>query len=110
MMSLQDEQIIEIIGGHHLFLIIPSDENASVTVNKLRDYDGDIGYLDEVLYVSESGEPFLLRCNVDESTVDNEICISETDGDVYGWHLNVLPDGRIFDPLLEIPVYYDLIL
>ena len=107
--TLPEEQIIEIIGGNHLFLIIPSDEYASVTVNRLKlGNDGFTGIADEVLYESETGEPFLLRCNEYDFAMDSEILIFETDGDEYGWYPDVLPDGRIFNPQVEGAAYLDL--
>ena len=103
------ENRIEIIGGNHLFLIIPSDEYASVTVNRLKlGSDGFTGIADEVLYESETGEPFLLRCNEYDFAMDSEILIVETDGDEYGWYPDVLPSGRIFAPQVEDAVYFDL--
>lgn len=109
MMTIPEEQIIEIIGGHHLFLIIPSDEDASVTVNKLLlGNDGFTGIAEEVLYESETGEPFLLRCNEYDFAMDSEILIAEADSDEYGWYPDVLPSGRIFAPQVEDAVYFDL--
>ncbi|MBQ2956332.1 MAG: SH3 domain-containing protein [Clostridia bacterium] len=108
-MTLSDEQIIEIIGGNHLFLIIPSDEYASVTVGRLQlGADGFTGNVEEVLYESMTGEPFLLRCNVYDFAMDSEIWIVETDGDEYGWYPDVLPTGRIFHPQVEGAAYCDL--
>ncbi len=109
-MNLPDEQIIEIIGGTQLYLIIPSDEYASVTVNKLQlGADGFTGNVEEVLYESMTGEPFLLRCNAYDFAMDSEILIVETDGDEYEWYPDVMPTtGRIFQPQVEHPVYFDL--
>ena len=108
-MTLPDEQIIDIIGGRHLFLIVPSDEYAYVSVSRLQlGADGFTGNEEEVLYESMTGEPFLLRCNVYDFAMDSEICIMETDGDEYGWYPDVLPTGRIFQPQVDDAVYYDL--
>jgi len=110
MKRISNEQIIEIIGGKHLFLIIPSDEYASVTVNRLQlGADGFTGNVEEVLYESMTGEPFLLRCNVYDFAMDSEILIVEADGDEYGWYPDVMPTtGRIFQPQVAEPVYCDL--
>lgn len=108
-MAIPDERIIEIIGGKQLYLIIPSDEYASVTVDRLQlGVDGFTGNVEEVLYESETGEPFLLRCNEYDFAMDSEILIVEADGDEYGWYPDVMPDGRIFDPQVECPTYCDL--
>ena len=109
-LAIPEERIIEIIGGQQLYLIIPSDEQASVTVYKLKlGADGFTGIVDEVLYESTSGEPFLLRCNAYDFAMDSEICIVETNGDEYEWYPDVMPDtGRIFQPQVAEPVYMDL--
>ena len=105
--TIPDERIIEIIGGYELFLIIPADEQASVTVNRLElGYDGFTGNVAEELYYSDSGEPFLLRCSIYNYALDCEICIADTDGDEHYWYPNVLPTtGRVFDPQIEGQTY-----
>lgn len=108
-MTMPDERIVEIVGGRHLFLIIPSDEYAYVTVGRLQlGADGFTGNVEEILYESKTGEPFLLRCNVYDFAMDSEIWIVETDGDEYGWYPDVMPTGRIFQPQVEGAAYCDL--
>ena len=77
-------------------------------VTLFNDEDGFTGIAEEILYESETGAPFLLRCNEYDFAMDSEILIVESDGDEYGWYPDVLPTGRIFEPQVEYPTYYDL--
>lgn len=56
-MEIPDERVVEIIGGQELYLILPMDADATVSVVHLSDDE------ENLIYHSETGEPFLLRCN-----------------------------------------------
>ena len=93
-MTIPDERIIEIIGGGELYLIIPADENATLSVNRLQlGYDGFTGIVEEVLYRCESGEPILLRCNVYDAVMDCEINIVGSDGSFAKWYPCIEPNN-----------------
>ena len=56
-MDVPDERVVEIIGGQELYLILPLDADATVSVVHLSDDE------ENLIYHRETGEPFLLRCN-----------------------------------------------
>jgi len=65
--SVPVERIVEIAGGRELYLIIPMDEAASVSINELTPgTDSARGRFERVAYNSRRGDPFLLRCNASE--------------------------------------------
>jgi len=65
--SIPAERIVEIAGGRELYLIIPMDEAASVSINELTPgTDSARGRFKRVAYNSRRGDPFLLRCNASE--------------------------------------------
>ena len=76
-----------IIGGTmgDLFCIIPSDEGATVAIDRITiDENGDFAY-DEVIYRSESGEPVLLYCNHGGFESDTRVNITDSQGNVFTW-------------------------
>ncbi len=94
--------------GSELYLIVPRDENASVTVNQI----GSNGEIERVLYRSESGEPILIQGNIgtfegENPTFNLELQIVEKDGD----SLTCFP-GRDFGAMgvLEPTPVLDLIM
>ena len=56
-MDVPDERVVDIRGGKQLYLILPLDAEATVSVVHLSDDE------ENLIYHSETGEPFLLRCN-----------------------------------------------
>lgn len=56
-MDVPDERVVEIPGGRELYLILPLDADATVSVVHLSDDE------ESLIYHSETGDPFLLRCN-----------------------------------------------
>lgn len=86
-MTIPEERIIEIIGGTELYLIIPTEEDADVTVNRMQlGYDGTTGLVEEVIYQSDSGEPILLRCNAFEAVQDCGITVEDMYGANVTWY------------------------
>ena len=70
-MEIPDERVVEIIGGQELYLILPMDADATVSVVHLSD-DGE-----NLIYHSETGEPFLLRCNAAPSPWEEDPYLSD---------------------------------
>lgn len=73
--DIPDERIVDIRGGRELYLILPLDADAAVSVVQL---DGD---QERLIYHSETGEPFLLRCNAVASPWVEDLYLSDF-GDV----------------------------
>lgn len=71
-MAVPDERIVDIRGGQELYLVLPLDADATVSVVHLRE-DGDT-----MIAHSESGEPFLLRCNAIESPWEQDPYLPDT--------------------------------
>ncbi|MBR2742143.1 MAG: DUF3298 and DUF4163 domain-containing protein [Clostridia bacterium] len=84
--------------GEELYLVIPRDENASVTVSawyigEENDYQGEAK---EILYKSEDGAPFLLKCNVSEIMPDTLITVVDGAGEILEWSPAIsLMDGHV---------------
>ena len=69
--DVPDERIVDLIGGHELYLILPLDEDATVMVVHFSE-DGE-----KLIYYSETGEPFLLRCNAVASPWEEDPYLSD---------------------------------
>ena len=65
--------------GEEVFAIIPTDENASVTVQRLEMNDNGELVPKETLYEG-GGTPFLLRCNVSDIFPNTLVTVTGTDG------------------------------
>ena len=94
--SIPDERIVDVHGGKELYLILPLDAEASVSVVYLSDED------ESLIYHSETGEPLLLRCNAVNSPweedpylsdfeevaepFDCRVCIEDSVGDAMIWN------------------------
>ncbi len=79
-----------IIGGAgHLYLIAPTDRNATLSINRIewneekQDYEPT-----EVIYRSESGEPILLFANLDGVAYepDTQVFITDNSGNTCEWY------------------------
>ena len=70
-MEIPDERVVEIIGGRELYLILPMDADAMVSVVHLSDDE------ENLIYHSETGEPFLLRCNAAPSPWEEDPYLSD---------------------------------
>ncbi|MBQ1434451.1 MAG: S-layer homology domain-containing protein [Clostridia bacterium] len=91
-------QIVQTGGGRELYLIIPTDRFASVSVNKwiMNESNGWVGETGEVLYKSDTGEPFLLCCNWVDSYPDAQVIIVGENGSVLDWHPQLsMMDGHM---------------
>jgi len=82
-------------GGEELFLIIPADAGASVSVSHTvydTEYHASQG---ETLY-SGGGAPFLLKCNVSDIYPDSQVLISGSGGSTTVVPMISLMDGRAY--------------
>ena len=70
-MDVPDERVVDIRGGRELYLILPMDADAAVSVVYLG------GEEESVVYDSETGEPFLLRCNAASSPWEEDLYLSD---------------------------------
>lgn len=70
-MGVPDERVVEIIGGQELYLILPLDADATVSVVHLSDDE------EKLIYHNETGEPFLLRCNAIPSPWEEDPYLSD---------------------------------
>ena len=76
--AIPADRIVEIAGGRELYLIIPMNEAAAVTVNELTPgTESERGRFKRVAYNSRRGDPFLLRCNASEQPWDQDAYLPE---------------------------------
>ena len=96
--DIPDENVIDTGAAYELYLIIPCDENASVSVSELlfteeNDFSGSEG---ELLYSSETGAPFLLKCNHSDIMPNTVISITDSSGKNVKWSPSLsLKDGSV---------------
>lgn len=92
------ENCIVDCGGYELYLVFPTDENATVSVcewllNEENDFAGETG---EVYYRSETGAPVLIRCNVSDIMPNVVVSIVDSNGDTLQWCPSLsLKDGSV---------------
>ena len=70
-MDVPDERVVDIRGGKQLYLILPLDADATVMVVHFSE-DGE-----KLVYYSETGDPFLLRCNAAASPWEEDLYLSD---------------------------------
>ena len=70
-MEVPDERVVDINGGRELYLILPMDANATVLVVNFADGE------EKLVYYSETGDPFLLRCNAVSSPWEEDLYLSD---------------------------------
>ena len=76
-------------GAGHLYCIVPVDENATVSINRmLWNDEKQINEISEVLYRSETGEPVLLFANLDGIAyeADTRVFITDNNGSTCEWY------------------------
>ena len=90
-------QIPNVVGTEgNLFCVVPADENSTVAVNFSRWDESAESYADpEVLYRSETGEPFLLLTTSTAWCMETEVIITDTQGNVTIWYPFVDENNRI---------------
>lgn len=89
--ELPADRFVRTVRGREMYLIIPFDEAAEVTVTEML-YDSETysEYPDETLYHSTDGEPFIIVCNPDDRRSDVLITIKDTKGGIYEWYPGVM--------------------
>lgn len=96
--KIPDEQFVSTPLGHDLYIIIPSDPAAHVEVNLMK-FDETNGFelkVEDTLYVSDIGAPFVLQCNYSDIFSDAEIFITDSSGQELRWSPFLsLRDGRL---------------
>ena len=70
-MDVPDKRVVDIRGGRELYLILPLDADATVSVVHLSDDE------ESLIYHSETGDPFLLRCNAVASPWEEDLYLSD---------------------------------
>ncbi|MBR3344118.1 MAG: hypothetical protein IKG34_07965 [Solobacterium sp.] len=86
-MSDIDYSHIVVDDGDMLICVVPTDPNASVSVNNISDINDP-----EVLYRSESGEPVFIVCSLDDPAVS--ITVTDSSGNT----VTFLPEDYSKDP------------
>ena len=80
----------------HLFCIVPTDENATVSVNWSPWDEATETYGEETdLYRSETGDPILLMTNNTGWCMETQVTITDSSGEVTIWYPFIDEDNRI---------------
>lgn len=80
----------------HLFCIVPTDENATVSVNwSLWDEATETYGEETVLYRSEKGDPILLMTTNTGWRMETEVILTDSSGEVTIWYPFIDEDNRI---------------
>ena len=99
LLEIPEDRVIGESGD--LFCIVPLDEGATVAVSKgYWDEENQQYIYDDMLYSSNTGDPFLLLCNSDGWEPDTQVCISGPSGQVI-WY------PRADDNLCAMPLRND---
>lgn len=110
LLSVPDSYWVDTVGGSEFYLIIPTDEKAHVAVNYLvmneeNNFEGETG---ENLYVSDTGAPFLLKCNYSDIFPECEVVITDSNGEVLNWRPGLsLRDGTVLTTAQDGKLVYD---
>ena len=96
--DIPPENCIVDCGGYELYLVLPVDENATVSVcewllTEENEFAGETG---EVYYRSETGAPVLIRCNISDIMPNVVVNIVDSNGDTLQWSPSLsLKDGSV---------------
>ncbi|MBE6901210.1 MAG: hypothetical protein E7478_01920 [Ruminococcaceae bacterium] len=96
--AIPKENCIDDSSGYELYLVIPTDENATVSINEWmlteeNEYTGETG---KVYYRSEAGAPVLIRCNVSDIMPNVSVNIVDNSGNSVQWLPSLsLKDGSV---------------
>ena len=74
-MDVPDERVVDVRGGKQLYLILPMDADATVMVVYFSQDE------EKLIYYSETGDPFLLRCNAVASPWEEDLYLSDFEAD-----------------------------
>lgn len=98
--DLPDDAFVD-AGGDEIYLFVPRDEGASVAVNRwiMDEKNGFAGEPGDVLYRSDKGYPFVLRCNVSDIMPNTQVVMVSEDGSVLEYNPSLsLRDGAVMIP------------
>lgn len=96
--DIPDANCIDAGHGNELYLIIPQDPEASVTVNEwlLTEENEFMGEPGAEYYHSDTGAPILLKCNFSDIMPSAVITITESNGDSLQWCPSIsMKDGSV---------------
>ncbi len=106
--AIPAENCIDDCGGYELYLVFPTDENATISVcewviNEENDFAGEAG---AVYYRSEAGAPVLIRCNVSDIMPNVVVNVVDSSGATVQWCPSMsLKDGSVSRYGVEDKVY-----
>ena len=108
--NIPDSQIISTPMGSELYLIIPGDMNAHVSIYQMElDEDAFTTHRrEEPLYSSDAGAPVVLQCNYGDLLSDAEIVITDSSGEELVWSPFIsLRDGTVHNKTDDGKIIYD---
>ncbi len=106
--DIPESNVVDTGYANELYLIVPYDENATVSVNEWllteeNDYMGENG---QVFYRSEYGSPVLLKCNFSDIMPNSVVNIVDSEGNTLSWSPSIsLKDGSVSRYGVEDKVY-----
>lgn len=99
--GLQDVQLVE-NKGDEIYLVIPRDPKASVAVNDYPEAlmtDPDSDDYGQILYKSEDGKPFFIKCSSAKGRVNTELLLIDSEGKGLTYHPQIsTTDGTLACP------------
>ena len=99
--GLQDVQLVE-NKGDEIYLVIPRDPKASVAVNDYPEAlmtDPDSDDYGQILYKSEDGKPFFIKCSSAKGRVNTELLLIDSEGKGLTYHPQIgTMDGTLACP------------
>jgi len=96
-MDVPDERVVDIRGGKQLYLILPLDADATVMVVYFSQDE------EMLVYYSETGEPFLLRCNAIASPWEEDPYLSDFEDVEENYDCHVIIADSVGNVLLWNP-------
>ncbi|MBO6229251.1 MAG: hypothetical protein J6O50_01675 [Ruminiclostridium sp.] len=109
-MDLPADRVIKTVRGKEMYLIVPFDEAAEVTVSEML-YDDETysSYPDETLYHSTDGEPFIVVCNADRRRSDVLVTIRDSSGNTYEWYPGVEIEDKLDGDYLSLYDFEEIV-
>ena len=110
LLSLPEDHFASTPIGQELYLIIPYDENAHVAVNYISfDEENDFtAKVEDILYTSDNGAPFLVKCNYSDIFPDCQVVITDSKGRILTYSpMLSLRDGRVNKSAEDGQTVYD---
>lgn len=108
LLQIPDTNVVGTDGN--LLCVVPADENATVAVNQTPWEESTQTYGDaQILYRSETGDPFLLMTTNTSWCMETEVVITDSQGNVTIWYPFIDENNRI-GPLCNdegTSLYYD---